>query len=79
MIKCLFITYHGGAGGVSVLLYNIIQSVQKKGLKDIQIDICYASKKLVIGEEIEKNGVNVTCLEMKSGFDLFLGLLVRTL
>jgi len=68
-INVLFLSYHGGAGGVSVLIYNIAKVL--KNSDKVNLEICYASFKGIYGKEVEKMGIKVFDLKMKNGYDLF--------
>lgn len=67
-MKVLMITYHGGAGGISVLIKDLAYVF--KDNKDIHLDVCYASLKDIYGEEVENVAPNTYCLNMKSGKDI---------
>ncbi|MFC1628385.1 glycosyltransferase [Gemmatimonadota bacterium] len=64
-------TYHGGAGGVSVLISDLVKILSKS--EGIEIDVCYASHKGIVGEKVEKIANRTYCLGMKNGFDLVRG------
>ncbi|MFX0197756.1 MAG: glycosyltransferase [Candidatus Hodarchaeota archaeon] len=68
MRRILHVTYHGGAGGVSVLILNLVKIFSTK--EDISIDVCYASQEGAVAEELKGTGVSTYCLYMQSGFDL---------
>ena len=69
MKKRLFlVTWHGGAGGISKMVYEIARSLKDNDVFDISVG--YAKDGGVYCEEIRKMGIPVFIFGMKSGFDL---------
>jgi len=67
-MKILYVTYHGGSGGVSVLISDLVRIlVEEKG---VTLDVCYASHIGRVGEEVQGVATATHCLEMRGGFDL---------
>ncbi|MDY6843501.1 MAG: glycosyltransferase [Thermodesulfobacteriota bacterium] len=64
--RILEITYHGGTGGVAVLLLNLAKHLKE----DFDIEVCFANSLGPVAEDIKSLGVKTYCLNLKSGFDL---------
>ena len=64
--RILEITYHGGTGGVAVLILNLVEQLKIH----FDIEVCFVHSRGPIADEIELLGVKTHCLGLKSGFDL---------
>lgn len=66
-MKILYVTFHGGSGGISTLIRELVNSF--KSISNVQIDVCYSSFIGTIGNDVSKIADNTSCLYMRNGYD----------
>lgn len=67
-MRVLHVTYHGGTGGISVLILNLVKFFH--GSKDTTIEVCYAAHEGAVAEEVKSLGTRTYCLNVRGGFDV---------
>jgi glycosyltransferase involved in cell wall biosynthesis len=66
MKKITLVTWHGGTGGIAVLILDIVKQLKN----DFYIEVCFIHKAGLVAEEIRSLGIKTHFLDVKNGYDL---------
>ncbi len=66
MKKLLLLTWHGGTGGIAVLVLGIVKNL----LHDFNIEVCFIHELGPIAEEVRSLGIPVHLIAMRNGLDI---------
>lgn len=66
--KILLVTYHGGTGGVAVMVKNLAEFLYRG--TDFDVHVCFANSGGPIADQIVAIGVQTYIAELKNGYDL---------
>ncbi|MBN1799627.1 MAG: glycosyltransferase [Spirochaetales bacterium] len=66
MKKITLVTWHGGTGGVAVLILNIVKQLKR----DFSFEVCFIKRAGLVAEQIKALGIKTCILGVKSGFDI---------